>query len=166
MVHASAAVAQVNVDVSLLAEPFSLLGAAAAAFLTTLVFGALLVAFGPGYVERMTETVAEDPLNSLAWGVFVLLAAGVMTVALSITGIGLVVAIPLVFAVWVTWGFGSAVAFLAVGERLVGTEDGWLKPLAVGSLINGALALSGVGALVSLLVAAAGFGALVGDWLR
>ncbi len=157
--------AQANVDFSVFVDPLSLLGGATTAFFTTLVFGALFVAFGPEYVERMIDTVLEEPLNSLAWGVFLMLAGAVMAFMLAITGIGLVLAIPLVFALWVVWGFGSAVAFLAVGQRLMGTEDGWPKPLLVGALINGGLALSGVGALVSLLVGAAGFGALLSDLL-
>jgi len=60
----------------------------------------------------------------------------------------------------------AAVLVWAVGDRLVGHEDGWLKPLAVGAGVNGALALTAVGGVLSFAVGAAGFGAVLRDWLE
>jgi len=157
---------QAGPNVSVDANPVAnVLGGAVGAFLSTLLVGALLVAFVPEYLERMVGEVTEEPLSSLLWGVFNLLAVGVLAVLLVITVVGVVVAIPLLVVTWLAWAAGSAVAFLAVADRLVGHGDGWLKPLAVGAALNGLLSVTGVGGLVSFVVGAVGFGALVRDYM-
>jgi len=153
----------VNVDLSLIDSALALVGSGVAAFLTTLALGALLVAFAPDYTDRLTAAVTDEPSDSALYGVFFLLALVVLTVALVVTIIGIFVAVPLVLLAYVVWSFGSAVAFLAVGERLVGDEDGWFKPLLVGAAINGALTFTGVGGIISFVVGATGFGAILKD---
>ncbi|PSQ16592.1 hypothetical protein BRD00_10565 [Halobacteriales archaeon QS_8_69_26] len=77
---------------------------------------------------------------------------------------GVPLATPLVVPTDFAWAAGSATAFPAIGNGLVGREDGWLKPLLVGAGINGLLALTGVGAFISFGVGAVGFGAVLKDW--
>lgn len=126
--------------------------------------GGILVAFAPGYGERLVDRVADDAVGSFIYGLVVLVALVVLVVLLVISIFGIVLAIPLAIVAGIVWAVGAAVAFLAIGERLVGSDDGWLKPLVVGALINGGLTLTGIGGLVSFAVGAAGFGALVCDW--
>jgi hypothetical protein len=66
---------------------------------------------------------------------------------------------------YLAWAVGASIAFLAVGDRLVGHEDGWTKPLLVGAAINGGLTLTGIGGIVTFGIGAAGFGAVLRDFL-
>lgn len=145
--------------------PANVIGSALGAAVSTLVVGAVLVTLVPDYAERMMVAVVDEPLAGFLWGLFILLAVGVMVVALFVTVVGIVVALPLLLVAWLAWAVGSAVAFLAVADRLVGHEDGWLKPLAVAAAANGLLAVTGIGGLVSFVVGAAGFGTIVRDYL-
>ncbi|WP_436900709.1 hypothetical protein [Halovenus halobia] len=52
---------------------------------------------------------------------------------------------------------------LAIADRLVGHEDGWLVPLLIAAGINAALALSGVGAIISIILGALGFGTILSE---
>ena len=142
-----------------------LVGGAVGAALTTLLVGAILVALAPDYTRGRMAEVVEHPLGSLGYGLALLVFVVLAVVVLAITVIGLVVALPLALVAYLAWAVGSAVAFLAVGDRLVGHADGWTKPLLVGAGINGLLALTGVGGLVSLCVGAAGFGAVARPYL-
>lgn len=142
-----------------------LVGGAIGAFLTTLVVGGILVAVVPDYTARTMGVVRDDPVGSFVYGVVALVAIVALTILLAITIVGILLAIPLALLAYVLWAVGSAVAFLAIGERLVGRDDGWLKPLLVGAAINGVLALTGIGGLLGFLIGAAGFGAVLRDWL-
>ncbi|MFC5134407.1 MULTISPECIES: hypothetical protein [Haloferacaceae] len=139
-------------------------GGAVAAFLTTLAVAAVLVAVRPAYVERMTDAVLERPASSFLYGLFLLLALFVSVFMLAITGIGLLLAVPLLLVAYVVWAVGAAVAYLAVADRLVGHDDGWPKAILVAAALNGVLAATGVGALVALAIGATGFGAVLDDW--
>lgn len=158
----AASVAQTGVDVNVGADPAaSLVGSAVGSFLTTLLVGGLLVAVFPEYTERRMAAVLDDPVGSLLYGLGSLLLLFLLTVVLVITIVGIVLAIPLALVAYLMWAVGTAVAYLAIAERLVGREDGWLKPLLAGAAINGALVLTGVGGLVAFCIGAAGFGAVL-----
>lgn len=147
-----------------LKEPSSLVGGAIGAFLTTLIVGAILVAVVPDYAERMIEEVPRDPFTSFLYGFLALILLALLIVGLVITIIGILVVIPLVVVVYLAWAVGATLAFLAIGDRLVGREDGWTKPLVVAAAINGGLALTGIGGLASFLIGAVGFGAVLRDF--
>ena len=138
-------------------------GGAVGAFLTTLPVAAVLVAVRPAYVERMTDVVLDRPVGSFLSGLLLLLALFLAAFMLAITGIGLLLALPLLVVGYVVWAVGAAVAYLAIADRLVGHDDGWAKAVLVAAALNGALAATGVGALVALVVGAVGFGAVLGD---
>lgn len=139
--------------------------AAVSAFVSTLVVGAIMVAVAPGYTERMMRRVVDDPVGSFVYGVLALLTLVVLIVALALTIIGIVVVVPLALVASLVWAVGATIAYLAIAERIVGRDDGWLTPLVVGAGINGAVTLTGVGGVVSFCVGAAGFGAILRDWL-
>ncbi|MGB9965378.1 hypothetical protein [Halobacterium sp. CBA1126] len=134
---------------------------AVGAFLTTLVVGAIAVAVYPDRTEQLMADVLDDPVGSFAYGLLCALALFVVTLLLVFTIVGIVVALPLALVAYVVWAVGAAVAYLAIADRLVGHEDGWLKALLVAAAINGALAATGVGGLVALLVGVTGFGAVL-----
>ncbi|MCT9095512.1 hypothetical protein [Haloarchaeobius sp. HME9146] len=152
----------VNVDVN---PAFGLVGSAISAFLTTLLVGAILVALAPKYTEKMMDRVRAEPIGSAIYGIVLLVLLLLVMLILVITIIGILFAIPLGIVVFVAWAIGAAIAYLAIAERLVGLEDGWLKPLLVGAAINGGLALTGIGGIVSFCIGAAGFGAVLRNWL-
>lgn len=140
-------------------------GSAVGAFLSTLLVGAILVALAPEYTRRMMRAVRGDVVGSFVYGFVSLVLLVLVTIVLVITLIGIFVAFPLVLLASVVWAGGATIAYLAVAERLVGTEDSWLKPLLVAAAINGGLTLTGVGGLISFCVGATGFGAVLRDWL-
>ncbi len=142
------------------------IGGAVTAFLTTLVFGAVALAVRPEYVDRTAASFMDDLVGSFLYGLLGLVAAACVTFLLVISLIGIPFAILFVVAAYVLWAVGSAIAFLAIGDRLVDDQENRLVPLAVGAGINGALVLTGVGGLVALCIGAAGFGAVVRRWLE
>jgi hypothetical protein len=159
-------VAQMGPNVDVGVDPGTgLVGGAVGAFLTTLVVGGILVAVAPEYTERMGARVLDEPVGAFVYGVVALLTLVVVTVLLAITIIGILVAVPLAIVAYVVWAVGAAIAYLAIGDRLVGHDDGWLKPLLVGAGINGVLALTGIGGLIAFCIGATGFGAVLRNWL-
>jgi hypothetical protein len=151
-----------NVDVGV--NPgVGVVGGAIGAFLTTLVVGGILVAVVPEYTERTMGIVLDEPVGAFLYGFLALLVVVVLTVLLAITIVGILLAIPLALVAYLVWAVGAAIAYLAIGDRLVGHDDGWVKPLLVGAGINGALALTGIGGIVAFGIGAAGFGAVLRD---
>ncbi|QLG47411.1 hypothetical protein [Natrinema halophilum] len=153
----------VNVDIG---TTNGIFGGAVSAFLTTLVVGAIMVAVVPAYTERMMTVVLDDPIGSFAYGILSLLAIGFVAVVLILTVIGILVAAPLLILAFLVWAIGAAIAYLAIADRLVGREDGWLKPLVVAAAINGILVVTAVGGLLSICIGAAGFGAVLRNYLE
>lgn len=150
----------VDVDTGL-DGPSSLISGGIGAFLTTLIIGAVLVAVSPEYTERMVEDVPQDPLASFLYGFLALILLALAIAVLVLTIVGILVAVPLVIVAYLAWAVGATIALLAIGDRLVGREDGWTKPLLVAAAINGGLALTGIGGLVSFVIGAVGFGAVL-----
>jgi hypothetical protein len=151
-----------DVDVSL---GQGLAGGAVGAFLTTLVVGAIAVAVFPERTEELMEAVVEDPVGSLVYGLLALFGLGLLTLVLVFTIIGIVIAVPLLFLAYVLWAVGATIAYLAIADRLVGHDDGWLKALLVAAGLNGALAATGIGSIIGLAVGAAGFGTILKPYL-
>ncbi len=138
-----------------------LAGGAVGAFLTTLVVGAIAVAVFPERTERLMTAVLDDPVGSFAYGLLCVVGLFVAALVLVFTIIGIVVALPLLLVAYVVWAVGAAVAYLAIADRLVGHEDGWVKPLLVAATINGVLAATGVGSILAVAIGIAGFGAVL-----
>lgn len=136
---------------------------AVGAFLTTLLVGVILLALAPDYTERTAAAVQDRPVQALVYGLVSLLGLVLLVILLFLTIVGILFLIPLVIVAYLVWAVGSAVAFLAIGERLVG-ERGLPAALVVGALINGGLALTGIGGLVSFCIGAAGFGTVIQGW--
>jgi len=142
------------------------IGGAVTTFLTTLVFGAVALAVRPEYVDRTAASFMDDLVGSFLYGLLGIVAAACVTLLLVISLLGIPFAILFIVAAYVLWAVGSAIAFLAIGDRLVNDQENRLVPLAVGAGINGALVLTGIGGLVALCIGAAGFGAVVRRWLE
>ena len=152
----------VNID-SALGE--GLAGSAIGAFLTTLIVGGIMVAVVPEYTERMMGIVLDDPIGSAIYGLLSLVVITVLAILLVITLVGILLALPLLVVAYVVWAIGSAIAFLAIAERLVGREEGWLKPLLVAAGLSGLLVVTGIGGLIAFAIGATGFGAILRSWL-
>lgn len=159
-------VALQSVDIALENPIGGAVGGAVTAFLTTLVFGAVALAIRPEYVDRTAASFVDDLVGSFLYGLLGLVAVACATFLLVISFVGIPFALLLVIVAYVLWAVGSAIAFLAIGDRLVDEQENRLVPLAVGAGINGALVLTGIGGLVALCIGAAGFGAVVRRWLE
>lgn len=142
-----------------------LIASGVGAFLTTLVVGGILLALAEAYTVRTIASVLDNPVESFGYGIVALLALVLLTVLLVITIIGILVAVPLLLVAFVIWAVGAAVAYLAIADRIVGHEDGWLKPLLLAAGISGALAVTGIGGIIAFAVGATGFGAILRGWL-
>jgi hypothetical protein len=143
----------------------SVLGSAVGAFLTTLIVGAILIAVVPDYTrDRMTE-VLDEPIGSFLYGVAALIGLFLAIIVFAITLIGIPIAIVLALLAYVIWAVGASIAFLAIGDRLVGHGGGWTTPLVVGAAINGGLTLTGIGGIVTFAVGATGFGTVLRAYL-
>jgi len=97
-------------------------------FLTTLLVGGGLIALLPEYTWGRMASMAEGPVSSFLYGLFALLALIVGTVVPVPSLVGILVAIPLALVVSIVWALGAAIGYLAIADRLVGREDGWLNP--------------------------------------
>ncbi|MUV90645.1 hypothetical protein GJ629_12680 [Halapricum sp. CBA1109] len=140
-------------------------GGALSAALTTLIVGAILVAIAPEYTVRKMDELRENVVESFFWGLFLALALGIVIVALFFSLIGIPAALVVGLVALVAWAVGAAIAFLAIADRLVDREDGWLIPLLVAAGLNGGLTLTGIGGILSFCIGAAGFGAVLRDYL-
>lgn len=120
----------------------------------------------PEYTAARMQDVLDEPVGTFLYGVVCLVFLVLVTVVLAIPIIGLVVTVPLVLLSHLVWPAGSAVAFLAVANRLVGHGEGWTEPLLVAAGIDGLLTVAGVGGLVAFAVGAAGFGAVLLEDLK
>ncbi|WP_424018792.1 hypothetical protein ACOZ4N_04770 [Halorientalis pallida] len=152
----------VNVNVDPVAGVAS---SAVGSFVLTVVVGAIMVTIAPGYTKSKLDTLRDEPVGSFVYGVLTLVLSAIIFVALLFSLIGIPVAIVLFFALLLVWGVGSAIAFLAIADRLVDADDGWLKPLLLAGALNGGLTLTGIGGLVAFCIGAAGFGAVLRDYL-
>jgi len=142
-----------------------LFGSAVGAFLGTLIVGGIMILVFPDYTGGRIRDLVEDPVGSAVYGLIALVVLIVATVLLVLTIVGILVVIPLLLLTYLLWAVGAAIAYLGIGDRLVGHDGGWLTPLLVGSAVNGLLVLTGIGGLVSIVVGAAGFGAVLRSWL-
>lgn len=111
------------------------------------------------------DVVRDDPLNSFLYGLFFFIAFAIVVFALLISIVGIPVLFVLGPLIAIAWLVGVSIAFLAIADRLVDHEDGWLVPLLLAAGPNGGLTLTGIGGLVALLIGVAGFGAVVYDAL-
>lgn len=143
----------------------SVVGGAIGAFVATLVVAALLITVSPTYTEHTMEAILDRPFGAFLYGFALLIALVLAVFLLAVTGIGILLAIPLLVIAYVVWAVGAAIAYLAIADRLVGHEEGWLKPVLVAAAVSGALAATGVGAILSFAIGAAGVGAVLGGWL-
>jgi len=114
-------------DIDVAVDPAAgVLGSAGAAFLTTLLVGAILIALWPAATDRRMATVWEEPLDSFLWGLVGIGGVLVLSILLVISIVGILVVIPFLIAAYLAWAVGSTVAFLAIGDRLTdafGTGD-------------------------------------------
>jgi hypothetical protein len=142
------------------------LASAVWAFLTTLVVGALAVGIVPERTEAMMERLVAEPFEALMCGVAVVLLLLLVLFALVVTVLGVLVAYPLLVVAYCCWAVGATVAYLAVADRLVGHEDGWLRPLVLAAGLSGGLTATGVGGFLGLALGVVGFGAVLLPSLR
>jgi hypothetical protein len=130
-------------------------------FLSTLIVGALLLVLAPGWTRSRMRAVSRNPFGSFVYGVVALLVAAFVVVLLSVTIVGIVIAVPLALLVYLVWVVGAVIAYLAIADRFVDVDDDWVVALVVAAALNGVLTFTGIGALLSFCIGAAGFGTLL-----
>ncbi len=121
--------------------------------LFTLVVGLILIAVAPEFVRTSSRHIHEKPGRTLVVGVIVGLVTVVVIVLLAITGIGILLAIPLLIGL----GVAGELGYLAAGG-LVADTWGKILPVAIGlALLTGIIPV--VGAIVGFVLASLGLGA-------
>lgn len=142
----------------------------AGTFLGTLIVGGLLVALAPDFVEDVIETVEDELGTSFLWGVGVFVALILVTIVLFITIVGIIVAIPLLIVTGILYLVGSAIVFVAIGDRILDaadTEGSRWADLVVGALVAAVIAaIPVIGGLANFVINAVGVGAIVYRWRR
>lgn len=138
-------------------------------FLGNLLVGGILVAVAPSFTKRVMATAREDAILAFVYGLATAITAVVVTFILAATGIGLILAIPLIFALAVVGIVGGAAAFVLVGslalEASGESEPGLGRSVVVGALAAGVFsAIPIVGGLAEFVVGTVGLGALVVRW--
>lgn len=106
-----------------------LLGLVAAAWLKTVVLGAVLALIAPRRIIRIGEAVSRRTGLSLLAGIFTLPAVAVAGILLAITVVGIPVAILLPFLYLAAVAFGHSAAVAVLGSRLL------RRPLGQGPIV-------------------------------
>ncbi len=117
-----------------------------------LAVGGGLVVFAPDTAEAVTDGILDRPLLSFGVGLVASVVLGVVLFALVATGIGTLLAIPLVLATPVVVGFG----YLAAGRTVGSTWQGALPVAVLLAGVVGGVPL--VGSVVGLVVGSLGLG--------
>ena len=124
-----------------------------AAVLLTLVIGGGLILIAPGYTDRATLRVLEEPADALLYGIGIGVVTAIVLAVLLITVVGIVLAVPLTVVVLV---FGE-IGYLAVGRALT---DNWIGVLLVAMAASAVVvAVPVIGALLGILLSSFGIGA-------
>ncbi|MGZ3678665.1 MAG: hypothetical protein ACXWP0_05100 [Ktedonobacterales bacterium] len=129
------------------------------------VGGALVLLF-PRQVALVHRSVRDDLPQSLGVGVVVALVGGVLAVVLTLTCIGIPLAVLLLAALWVAWVVGTVASGAWLGSRMLGVAlPEYRTPLlatvlgvTVLSLVK---AIPCVGGILSLVIGCVGLGASV-----
>jgi hypothetical protein len=160
-VSAGVAAAQVATQT---AEPVGaeLLGRAVGSLVGTLVAGGAAVLVAPDYSADVVERVRRRPAGTVLVGVATLVGVVVATVALALTVVGVVVAIPGLVVFGVIAAVAGALGWVAVGRTLLGGTASLASGLLVGTVLSLLIGLVPIlGGLVAFLVSSAGLGAVV-----
>ncbi|WP_222916854.1 hypothetical protein [Natrinema sp. SYSU A 869] len=113
--------------------------------LITLVIGGLLIAVSPDGTRRRTDRALESPGPALVYGVLSLVVVIGASFLLAMTGIGLIIAFPLLAVYVVFLLVASEFGYLAVGRLAAG---GWLPALVVATVVS---ALTGIVPIIGLI---------------
>lgn len=159
ILEASLAVLQSPSDIEWMAS-HPLLGATAS-FVLTFAVGGILLATAPEYVDRIQDRIDDDPAKCLAWGLSVVLGFVAVSYVLALTLLGLVLAVPLVFVLWLLVVLGNALAFIAVVGTVV--ESKWLALLGGAATMFVLGLVPAIGLLVGLLIGLFGIGAIYAE---
>ncbi|WP_226480559.1 hypothetical protein [Natrinema amylolyticum] len=131
--------------------------------LITLVIGGLLIVVSPDGTRRRTDRALESPGPALVYGVLSLVVVIGASFLLAMTGIGLVIALPLLAGYVIVLLVASEFGYLAVGRLAAG---GWLPALAVATVVS---AVTGVvpviGSIAGFVIGMIGVGTVVGEFV-
>lgn len=137
-------------------------GDALGAVLGTLVIGGLLILLAPEYTETVTDRSLREPATAFLWGLGLTFAVLVGSVVLALTVVGLLIAVPLLFAFGLYALVASEVGFLAAG-RVVSDEWGTAFPVAlIVAAVAGGIPL--LGGLIAFVLSCIGIGAVAMEY--
>lgn len=129
-----------------------------------LVVGALALAVARQKTDEIVSDARTRPIAAILTGLGFAVVVGVVVFVLAITGVGLLLAIPILLALIPLGIVGSAITCLTVGKVLVdgvGVDSYWAA-LGIGAVIVAVVnAIPVVGLLFSLTVGSVGTGVIV-----
>ncbi|SDR39414.1 hypothetical protein [Natronobacterium texcoconense] len=129
----------------------------------TLVIGGLLIMIAESTTRRVTDRALDEPGIAFLYGVGSLIAVIGSAFLLAITGIGIVIAVPLLLGYAIVALITLEFGYLATG-RLV--DDDWPVALAVAvvvSAVSGAVPV--LGGIVAFVIGSIGIGAAIRQFL-
>ncbi|ELY68186.1 hypothetical protein [Natrinema versiforme] len=125
----------------------------------TLVIGGLLIVVSPAGTRRRTDRALESPGVAFVYGLVSLIGVIGASVLLSITVIGLVLAIPLLLGYVIVLIVAGELGYLAVGRL---AADAWPAALAVAVVVAALVGLVPIlGSLVGFVIGMIGMGTVV-----
>lgn len=125
--------------------------------LTTLIVGGLLIAVATEYTDRNTRRIQREPGRTFIYGFGILVGFIIIFIALALTIVGLLVALPLALIAGLAFLIWGQLGYLTVG-RLV-TDEKWPTlgvAIGVAFLVG---VVPGIGALVGFVIGSMGVGA-------
>lgn len=127
----------------------------------TLLAGGAFFVFARETADATIRQARDDPFGSFIWGLGIGLAVIVGGFLLGITGIGLLIAIPLLLVFAVVAIATQAVMFVMVFESLLDSTPPIGKALVGAAVLAGILsAIPALGPLASFVIGSIGIGAL------
>jgi len=144
----------------------SILGGFLVTVLVTLVVGGLVLGLGGRWSERQVDRIRSDAGRCFVYGLVTVIASIVVILLLAVTGIGLIVAIPLGIGLAILDVVGYGLAVVAFGAFVGRSWDRPWRGLLVAAPVLGVVYLVPVvGGLVNFVVGTIGFGAIVQGYL-
>jgi hypothetical protein len=138
----------------------------AGSLVVSAVVGLLVVGIVPEYARSIVERVRRRPGESVLYGLAAYVATFVAIVALAITIVGIVVAVPGAFAFAVVVAVGGVLGWTALAAVIVGSDRSLVGPVLAGAAVAAVVGLVPVlGGFVNAVVSAAGVGAMTARYL-
>lgn len=138
----------------------------AVSFLSRVLIGSFILLIFPGFVDKVSGTVREEPAESFIKGLAVFIAVPVVSVVAAFTIIGIPFALLLLLFYAATLWLSTILGSFSIAEEITSGGNRWIA-LLLGLLIYEVLGIVPVvGSIAQLLIAVTGLGAVLMPTVR